>query len=282
MNRSVSRPLRAASSLACCIVMALAVTACRTPAGRAATTDSDDTTDSDRTARTTPPSPLSGPLTVFAAASLTDAFTTLGTRFEQRHPDVDVSFNFAGSTTLSTQIVQGAPADVFAAANHTQIDTVDDAGLLAGAPTDFATNRLEIAVEPGNPLDIGDLGDLTRSDITLVLAADEVPAGQYAREALDARGIRVDPASLEPDVRAVLSRVALGEADAGIVYASDIVAAGDTVGGVTVPAGDNVVARYPIAALTDAPNPEAAAAFVEYVRSDDARPVLADAGFAAP
>lgn len=225
---------------------------------------------------------LSGELTVFAAASLTDAFEDIGERFEQANPAVDVAFNFESSATLATQITEGAPADVFASASQATMDTVDDTGLLAGERADFAGNLLEIAVEPGNPKGVAGLEDLAQPDITVVLAAEEVPAGQYARQALDEQGIEVEPASLETDVRAVLSRVALGEADAGIVYVSDIVAAGGDVEGVEIPADQNVPASYPIATLAEAPNPDAGEAFVEYVRSDEGREVLDEFGFSSP
>lgn len=225
---------------------------------------------------------ISGELTVFAAASLTDAFEEVGRQFEEANPDVSVTFNLASSSTLATQITQGAPADVFASANQTQMDVVDEADLVVGDRTTFARNSLQIAVEPGNPRGIESLEDLTRDDVTVVLAAEEVPAGEYALEALDAQGLEVGPASLETDVRAVLSRVALGEADAGVVYTSDIVAAGGDVEGVAIPADQNVHASYPIATLTDAANFEAARAFVEYVASDDGRQVLGAFGFSPP
>lgn len=225
---------------------------------------------------------VSGELTVFAAASLADAFEAVGERFEQAHPDVDVVFNFASSSTLATQITRGAPADVLASANQTQMDVVDDAGLVSGERTDVAGNSLQIAVEPGNPKDVEGLRDLARDDITVVLAAEEVPAGEYAREALDAQGIELNPASLETDVRAVLSRVALGEADAGVVYTSDVASAGDDIEGVDIPPEQNVPASYPIATLADGPNPDAAAAFVDHVTSDDGQNVLGDFGFSSP
>jgi molybdate transport system substrate-binding protein len=230
----------------------------------------------------TAPEALSGVLTVFAAASLTDAFEDLGERFEQVNPDVDVSFNFASSSTLASQIAEGAPADVFASASQATMDIVDDEGLVAGDCADFAGNSLQIAVEPGNPKGIESLEDLAQSDVTVVLAAEEVPAGEYARRALDAQGIEVEPASLETDVRAVLSRVALGEADAGVVYISDVVAAGDDVEGVEIPSDQNVPASYPIATLTDAPNPAAGEAFVDYVMSDEGQQVLNEFGFSSP
>jgi molybdate transport system substrate-binding protein len=162
------------------------------------------------------------------------------------------------------------------------MDVVAGAGAVAGEPVTFATNRLEIAVEAGNPKGIDGLGDLARGDLKVVLAAEEVPAGRYAREALDAAGVAVTPASLETDVRAVLSKVALGEADAGIVYASDVVAAGDSVAGVEIPDEHNVIASYPAATVATAPNARAANAFVSYLMTEQARAMLQDHGFSRP
>lgn len=231
--------------------------------------------------RATPTAPA-GPLMVFAAASLTDAFEAIGERFEREHPEVEVTFNFAGSSTLATQLRQGAPADVFASADERQMKALQNAQLVTGEPTLFATNSLQIVVEPGNPPQIGSLGALTQPDVTVLLAAEEVPAGEYARTALDARDLELKPASLERDVRAVLARVALGEADAGIVYRSDVVAAGDRVEGAPIPAEENVTARYPIARLAAAPNPGAGEAFVAFVQSPAGQRILHRFGFSAP
>lgn len=231
---------------------------------------------------TSPQDTLAGDVTVFAAASLTDALTEIGSEVERMYAGVTVTFNFAGSQQLATQIVEGAPADVFASANLAQMDVVADAGLVAGHPVMFARNRLQIVVEPGNPRRIATLRDLQRDGVTVVLAAPQVPAGRYARAALDRAGIALSPVSLETDVRAVLSKIALGEADAGIVYASDVAAAGDRVTGVEIPDAANVVATYPIAALDAAPNAEAAQAFVAAVRSEAGRAALARAGFELP
>ncbi|MTV26720.1 molybdate ABC transporter substrate-binding protein [Nitriliruptoraceae bacterium ZYF776] len=224
---------------------------------------------------------LSGELRVFAAASLTDAFEELARRMEADHPDLDVVNNSASSSTLATQLTEGAAADVFASADDTQMQVVVDEGL-ANGPTTFASNLLAIAVEPGNPLGITGLSDLARDDVVLVLAAPEVPAGQYAAEALQNAGVEVSPSSLEVDVRATLGKVTLGEADAAIVYASDIVGAGDAIEGVDLPVEDDVVATYPVVALGGAPNPEAARAFVELLLGDGGQAVLADHGFGAP
>lgn len=225
---------------------------------------------------------LSGDLTVFAAASLTEAFEDLGTSFSEQHPDVEVAFNFAGSQALAGQIVEGAPADVFASANQTQMDVVVDQGSAEGEPEVLTGNLLEIAVEPGNPLGLAGLEDLAQPDLVLVLADQDVPAGEYAAQALYAAGVEVTPASLEVDVRAVLSKVALGEADAGIVYRSDVVSGGDEVEGVAIPEDQNVPAAYPIVTVADAPNPEAAAALVEHVLSEEGQATLVEYGFTAP
>lgn len=228
-----------------------------------------------------PSAGVSGELIVFAAASLTDAFDELGGAFTDANPYVEVVFNYAGSQTLVSQIKAGAPADVFASADTTQMDAVaeDD---LAGDARVFTANLLAVAVEPDNPQDINSLADLTDPGLVLVLPADEVPAGQYARQALDAAGIEVAAASLEQDVRSALSKVEHGEADASIVYASDIVASDGRADGVAIPAAQNVAASYPIAVLADAPNPSTAAAFVAFVLSDAGEEILAAHGFAAP
>jgi molybdate transport system substrate-binding protein len=225
---------------------------------------------------------VSGDVTVFAAASLTDVFEEITRAFEAAHPGVSVTFNFAGSQQLATQIAEGGPADVFASANQTQMDAVRDAGSITGEPVVFARNRLEIAVEPGNPQTIAGLDDLSRPGLKVVLAAENVPAGQYAREALDRAGVTVTPVSLETDVRAVLGKVALGEADAGVVYTSDIASAGDQVEGVEIPDQANIIATYPAAVVADAPNPAGARAFVDHITSDEGRAILRQFGFAAP
>lgn len=228
------------------------------------------------------PDDVAGELLVFAAGSLTDAFDELGESFVAANPDVEVVFNHAGSQTLASQINEGAPADVFASADTTQMDAVADTGELATDPAVFVANTLAIAVEPGNPLDIGGLEDLADPQLILVIPSEEVPAGRYAREVLDAAGVEVTPASLEQSVRAALSKVELGEADAAIVYASDLVASDGRADGVTIPPEHNVPARYPIAVLADAPNPTPALAFVAFVLSDAGQEILATYGFTAP
>lgn len=219
---------------------------------------------------------------VFAAASLSDAFEALGAAFESAHPGTTVRFNFAGSQQLVAQILQGAPADVFAPADQRQLQKVAAARAVAGEAPLFAANALTIVVEPGNPLHVRGLSDLARGDLTLVLAAEEVPAGHYALQALERAGVEVTAASLENDVRAVLFKVRLGEADAGIVYASDVVAAGDAVDAIPIAPQHNDRARYPIAVLAHAPNPDAGQAFVTFVRSPEGQALLGEYGFSAP
>ena len=220
-------------------------------------------------------------LVVFAAASLTEALGELADVFEERM-GVPVLLNLAGSQTLATQLVEGAPADVFVSADAAQMDVVASAGLLAGAPVTAVTNLLTIAVEPGNPRGVTGLEDLARPDLVVVLSAEAVPAGRYAREVLARAGVEVRPASLEQNVRAALARVAQGEADASIVYVSDVVAARGTVSAIAIPDERNVVATYPMAVLFRAARPDDAAAFAAFLTSEDAQSVLRSSGFSAP
>lgn len=222
-----------------------------------------------------------GEVRVFAAASLTDAFGDIAAAFEEANPATTVTLNLAGSQQLAGQIVEGAPADVFASADTTQMGRVTDAGLVVAEPVVFVKNTLAIAVEPGNPEDVTGLADLARDDLVVVLAAEGVPAGNFARQALDGAGVSVTPASLEIDVRSVLAKVELGEADVGIVYSSDVVAAGDGVAGIAIPDDQNLVASYPVVPLEAAPNPELAAAFVEFLESAGAQRILTQFGFVA-
>ena len=218
---------------------------------------------------------------VFAAASLTDAFKTLGSSFETAHAGTSVKFNFAGSPTLVTQIEQGAQADVFASADTTNMDKLTADGFTTGdAPTVFAHNKLEIAVAPGNPKHIKGLADVDRPGVIYISAGPTVPAGKYAAQALAKAGVKVTPRSLETDVKSVVSKIELGEADAGIVYATDVKAAADRVSGVEIPDAYNVEATYPIAALKDTGNSITAQAFIEFVTSSDGQSILGSYGFA--
>ncbi|MGR7024433.1 molybdate ABC transporter substrate-binding protein [Geodermatophilus sp. URMC 62] len=223
-----------------------------------------------------------GTVTVFAAASLTDVFTDLGRRLEDGNDGLDVQFNFAGSSALATQLTQGAPADVFASANGTQMSVVTDAGLADGDPTVFTGNVLEIAVPAGNPAGITGLADFGREELTLAVCAPEVPCGAAAEDVFAAAGVTARPDTQEEDVRAALTKVELGEVDAALVYATDVTAAGDAVEGVPFPGAEDAVNEYPLCTLAAAPNPDGARAFVDLVLSEEGRRALADAGFRTP
>jgi len=230
-------------------------------------------------ATTTPDSELAGDITVFAAASLTDSFTAIGEEFESAHPDVDITFNFAASSDLVGQINEGAPADVFASADQNNMDKLTDAGNNADEPQTFATNSLAIIVEPGNPEGITGVESLEDPDLIVVTCAPEVPIGGYSQEVFDNAGVEVEPDSFEENVKGVVTKVVEGEADAGLVYATDVIAAGDDAEGVEIPADINLIAEYPIAVTADAPTSDGAAAFEAFVLSDDGQEILAEYGF---
>ena len=219
-------------------------------------------------------------LTVLAAASLTDVFTAAQELYAEEHPEVTLEFSFAGSQELVAQVEQGAPADALVTADTATMDGV--AELTAAEPVVIARNALTIVTPPDNPAGVDSLADLADPELRLVLAAPEVPAGRYGRQVLDAQGIDAAPDSEEANVRAVLGKVRLGEADAGLVYVTDAASAGDDVATVAIPEDQNVTAEYPAAALTDAAHPAEAAEFVEWLGSDEARALLGDAGFQAP
>jgi len=229
----------------------------------------------------TQPSPdsVKGNLSVFAAASLTESFNAAGTLFAQLHPGVNVQFNFAGTPTLLTQIQQGAVADVFASADQTNMQKAVAGGLVTGTGKTFTKNKLEIVVAAGNPKHIIGLADLARADVLFITEAPTVPAGKYGAQALSAAGVKAIPKSEEADVKSVISKVELGEADAGIVYVTDVRAAGSKVSGVEIPDTANVIATYPLAQLKDAKNPVAATAFIDYLLSPEGQKLLMSFGF---
>jgi molybdate transport system substrate-binding protein len=232
------------------------------------------------TASTSPSSSsLSGYINVFAAASLTASFNALGIAFHQANPGVGVNFNFAGTPTLVTQIEQGAPADVFASADTTNLDKLTTDGYSAGTSKIFARNQLEIVVAPGNPKGITGLADLAKSGVIYISEAPSVPAGKYSLQALATAGVKVTPKSLETSVTAVISKIELGEADAGIVYTTDIQAAGSKVAGVPIPPADNVIATYPIVAVKGTRYMDVANAFIDYVVSATGQSTLSTFGF---
>jgi molybdate transport system substrate-binding protein len=216
-------------------------------------------------------------VTVFAASSLKPAFDKISERLLATSA-IDVMFAYADTETLTNQLTQGAPADVFASADVTHMTALQKAGLLSGQSMIFAHDRLEIAVAKGNPKGIHSLADLSRPGLVVVLADPSVPAGQSAAQALKNAGVRVHPASLEQQVSGVLSKVALGGADAGIVYGSDIVTSGQ-VDGVAIPDAENVIADYPIAILSSTQNRAEAETFISLVMSADGQTILKAAGF---
>ena len=226
-------------------------------------------------------STVGGSITVFAASSLTHAFTRIGANFENAHPGAVVHVTFAGSSTLAEQIEQGAIGDVFASADQPTMQRLVNAGLVSGSPSIFARNRLQIVVAAGNPKHIGGLADLSRAGLVVLLCAPAVPCGRYAIQSLRAAGVTVTPASQEADVKAVVSKVALGEADAGIVYVTDVKASGAAVQGIDIPARFNVTADYPMALLKDSQDAVLAGTFISYVLADGQH-ILAGDGFAAP
>ena len=222
-----------------------------------------------------------GRILVSAAASLTDAFEALARDFEAAHPGSDVTLNLAGSSALRTQILEGAPADVFASADTPTMDQVVQAAAVAGEPRIFARNRLQIVVPRGNPGRVSGLSDLAREELLVGLCARDVPCGALAREALARAGVTPSLDTEEPDVRALLTKVALGELDAAVTYVTDV-RASDAVEGIDIPPDQNVEAAYPVAVLSGAPNPELARAFVDYLLSPEAGDVLRRYGFSPP
>ncbi len=224
---------------------------------------------------------VQGQITVFAAASLTQAFTQLGEQFQAAHPGTTVTFSFGPSSGLAQQIIAGAPADVFASASPQTMQMVTGAGD-ASAPQTFATNVMQIAVPPSNPAGITGIADLARRGVRVVLCQSQVPCGTVAATVFANAGVKVTPVSSEADVKAVLSKVQLGEADAGLVYVTDVRAAGTKVRGIEIPAAVNAATQYPIAPMDGSGNRAAAAAFVDYVLSDAGRSVLSAAGFQEP
>jgi molybdate transport system substrate-binding protein len=224
-------------------------------------------------------------VTVFAAASLTEAFTALGDAFADAEPDTDLTVTFASSSDLARQIVEGADADVFASADTANMEKVVSAGLSVGEPVVFATNRAEIIVAPDNPLGIDGVDDLASDDLVVVVCAPAVPCGTYAAEVFANAGVDVTPDSLEENVKGVVTKVTLGEADAGIVYATDVLSAGTAATGVPIAADVNVLAEYPIAAVGDDHTSDGGAGaqrFIDFVLGTEGQEILAGFGFGAP
>ncbi|MFE9860512.1 molybdate ABC transporter substrate-binding protein [Streptomyces sp. NPDC005780] len=271
-TRTARRTRRTLQAAGAGVGALLALSACSSSDGSSAS-DSSASGSSDQ---------LSGTVTVFAAASLKESFTALGKEFEEQHPGTEVTFSFGGSDSLAASITGGAPADVFASASPKTMKIVTDAGDASGTPATFVRNQLEIATLPGNPDGISSLKDLTESGLKVVLCDEKVPCGAAARKALDAGKLELTPVSYEQDVKSALTKVELKEADAAVVYKTDVHAAGDKVEGVDFPESANAVNDYPIVQLKDSQNTEAAKAFIALVQSPAGQKVLTGAGFLKP
>jgi molybdate transport system substrate-binding protein len=226
-------------------------------------------------------SPSGGTITVFAAASLTESFTQLGKQFEAAHPGDTVKFSFGPSSGLAEQITSGAPADVFASAAPANMDQVVSAGD-ASSPQNFAKNVMEVATPPDNPGNVESVKDLADDSVKVALCQPQVPCGVVAAEVFKNAGLTVKPVTLQPDVKSVLTQVETGNVDAGMVYVTDVQAAGSKVKGVTIPASDNASTLYPIATINSSKHKSEAQAFMNYVLSPAGQQVLAAAGFQKP
>jgi molybdate transport system substrate-binding protein len=221
-------------------------------------------------------------LTVYAAASLTSTFEEIGKQFEAEHDGVKVEFDFGGSSDLVTQIQEGAPADVFASADTKNMDKLVAADQAGEDPQDFATNTLEIATPPDNPAGVASFQDLAEKGLQLVICAPEVPCGAATQTTADNLGVTLTPVSEEQSVTDVLAKVTSGEADAGVVYVTDVTAAGDAVRGITYPESGDVVNTYPIAPVKGTKESDLADDFVGFVLGDTGQGILHDAGFGRP
>jgi molybdate transport system substrate-binding protein len=278
MTRYTRRTRRTVQVTGVGVAALLALSACSSGSDSSSKKDSSSTSkDSSKK--------VTGTVTVFAAASLKESFTTLGKDFEKAHPGTKVTFSFGGSDTLAASITGGAPADVFAAASPKTMaivtDKKDGKGT-ATAPSTFVRNQLEIATLPGNPDKVASLKDLTKSGLKVVLCDKTVPCGAAAQKALDAAKLKLTPVSYEQDVKSALTKVELKEADAAVVYKTDVKAAGGKVEGVEFPESANAINDYPIALLKDAPNAEAAKEFIALVQSPEGQKVLTAARFLKP
>ncbi|MFB6639036.1 molybdate ABC transporter substrate-binding protein [Streptomyces chartreusis] len=275
MTRSVRRTRRMLKVTGAGAAALLALSAC-------SSSDSDSGKTSDSSASASASDKLSGEVTVFAAASLKESFTTLGKEFEKEHPGTKVTFSFGGSDALAASITGGAPADVFASASPKTMKIVTDAGDAAGTPATFVRNQLQIATLPGNPDKIASLKDLTKSDLKVVLCDKTVPCGAAAEKAIEADKLKLTPVSYEEDVKSALNKVVLKEADAAVVYKTDVKAAGDKVEGVEFPESADAINDYPITVLKESQNSDAAKAFIALVQSAEGQKVLSEAGFLQP
>ena len=284
-SNSTSSPSSAATSAASSAVAPSAASSA--PASSAASSAASSPAGSSPAASAASSAPasgaaLSGTLKVDAAASLKKTFDVIGAEFEKENPGVKVSLAYDGSAVLATQIIGGAPVDVFASADDKNMTKVTDAKLITTKPIEFATNTLQIAVAKGNPKKIENLKDLTDPGLKVVLCEEAQPCGAAAQTALKAAGVTVKPVSEEQSVTAVLTKVESGDADAGLVYKTDVLGSGGKVEGVDFAESAQAVNHYPIAPLDAAPNAAAAKAFIALVTGPTGQKVLADAGFGPP
>ncbi|MGA7204400.1 MAG: molybdate ABC transporter substrate-binding protein [Specibacter sp.] len=268
----MNRTLKGLAALATALLLAASVTSCSTNASPGTT----------GAATTGASQEFSGTLTVFAAASLQQTFTALAATFEKENPQVKVSLNFDGSSTLVTQITQGAPADVFASADLKNMTKLSTAKLVAGTPANFATNVLTIVVPPANPANITTFADLAKPGVKVVVCAAQVPCGAATVSDAASAGVTLKPVSEELSVTGVLGKVTSGEADAGLVYVTDAKGAGDKVKAIPLTLAKPTINEYPIAAVASSKQQAAAAAFIKLVTGDAGQKVLQDAGFGAP
>jgi molybdate transport system substrate-binding protein len=254
--------------LAGAVSATLLLAACSTPSAAPTATQTAD--------------PLTGTVTVLAAASLTEVYGDLAARFKKLHPNVTITESFGGSSALAAQIVQGAPADLFATANEATMKTVTDAKLADETPIVSATNVLTLVVPPTNPAGVTTVADLAKPNVKVALCDKTVPCGSAALSLLAAEKLSVTPVTLETDVKAVLTKVELNEVDAGLVYVTDARSAGDKVTQIAVPDAANVINRYPIVVLSGSTNKAAARAFEQFILSPTGRAALKNAGFGTP
>ena len=260
---------------------AVAVAGCSSSSSSPASSSSAPTAGSSSSPAATSSAAATGTITVFAAASLMGTFTQLGKQFEAAHPGDTVKFSFGASSSLATEITSGAPADVFASAAPKNMETVVNAGD-ASSPQDFAKNTAEVAVPPNNPAQVTSVNDLAKSSVKVALCQPQVPCGVVAAQVFKNLGITVKPVTLQPDVKSTLTQVELGNVDAGVVYVTDVKAAGAKVKGVVIPASDNASTLYPIDTISSSTDKSVAEAFVAYVLSPAGQQVLTAAGFQKP
>lgn len=282
MSRSPSRRGgRRVAGVVLAVGAALALAACSSGSSGSTTTGTAPTGSAQASASASAPAApgATGTLTVFAAASLKATFTEIGQTFQEQNPGATVTFNFAGSSDLVTQLTSGAPADVFAAADQKNMTKAVDGGVIDGTPVNLASNTLTIVTRPGNPKGVTGFADLATPDLQVVVCAPQVPCGSATQKVEQNTGVTLTPVSEESSVTDVLNKVQTGQADAGLVYVTDATGAGDKVTAVPFPEASAVVNVYPIAPVKGGAQPELASTFIDLVTGPDGQRILQDAGF---